>query len=96
MDGTPKQLKAPEPLPIPLNASHIQHLLDAIEDTRKEERVFPYCNKTGYNIIRRAWKYPHLFRLTRITKFIEMGYRISDIKSWTSLRADIMTLTLAL
>jgi len=40
-DGTPRQLKAPEPLPIPLNAPHIQYLLDAIEDTPKGERVFP-------------------------------------------------------
>jgi integrase len=87
-DGRPKKLKAPDPLPLPLDAPYMNLLLDALQSIKPDERIFPYCDKTGYNIVRRVWKYPHWFRLSRITNFIQKGYRIADIKSWTSLRSD--------
>jgi len=49
------------------------------------ERVFPYCDKTGYNIGRRAFKYPQLFRLSRITNFFLEGWTIAQVRSWTGL-----------
>ena len=36
-------------------------------------RLFPWCRKTGYNIVNRAFPsmYPHFFRMNRITKISE-------------------------
>lgn len=72
-------------LKLPLNAPYVSELRSFIEDTQKGERVFPYCDKTGYNIVRRAFKYPHLFRLSRITNFFLEGWTIAQVKSWTGL-----------
>jgi integrase len=37
------------------------------------DRLFPWCRKTGYNIVHRAFPsmYPHFFRMNRITKISE-------------------------
>jgi len=87
--GKPRKLKPPEPLPIPLDAPFIEELLWAIENTKIGELVFPYTTRTGYNIIRRAWKYPHYFRLSRITTFLsDKRFGLPEIKSWTSLTAS--------
>jgi len=72
-------------LKLPLNAPYVSELRNFIEDTRKGERVFPYCDKTGYSIVRRAFKYPHLFRLSRITNFFLEGWTIAQVRSWTGL-----------
>ena len=36
-------------------------------------RLFPFCRKTGYNIVNRVFPsmYPHFFRMNRITKISE-------------------------
>lgn len=86
-NGKPRKLKVPDPLPIPLSAPCMDEILYAIAQTEEEQRVWPYSVRTGYNIIRRAWKYPHYFRLSRITNFLKEGYTIPDIKSWTTLTA---------
>jgi integrase len=83
-----KRLKGSErtsTLNLPLTAPYMAELKEAIEKTKPHTRVFPYCKKTAYNIVRRVWKYPHLFRLTRITNFFMDGWKIPDIQSWTGL-----------
>jgi hypothetical protein len=60
-------------------------LKETIEVIKPGGRVFPYCRKSAYNIVRRAFKYPHLFRLSRITNFFLEGWTIAQIKSWTGL-----------
>jgi len=72
-------------LPLPLNATYVNELLEALGNTKPKKRVFPYCDKTGYNIVRRAFKYPHLFRLSRITNFFLEGWTIPQVHSWTGL-----------
>jgi integrase len=80
-------------LPLPLDAPFMDELKEAIEDTEQGERVFPYCPRTGYNIVSRAFKYPHLFRLTRITWFFSPhpelgrpgGFSIAEVRNWTGL-----------
>jgi len=39
----------------------------------QEGKLFPWCRKTGYNIVHRAFPsmYPHFFRMNRITKISE-------------------------
>jgi len=73
------------PLKIPIDALYVDELLSAIKDTQEHRRVFPYCLKTGYNIVARAFKYPHLFRLSRITNFFLEGWTIAQVRSWTGL-----------
>ena len=80
-----KHGKQTQVLKLPLNAAYVPELKDIIEATSKGERVFPYCDKTGYNIVRRVFKYPHLFRLTRITDFFMEGFTIAQVRSWTGL-----------
>jgi hypothetical protein len=63
----------------------VNELEDAVLDTKKGQRVFPYGSSTGYRIVRRAFKYPHYFRLSLITKFFQQGYTITEVRSWTGL-----------
>jgi integrase len=70
---------------LPLDKPYMNLLKEAIENTKPRERVFPYCGKTGYNIVTRAFKYPHLMRLTRITDFFRKKWDIASVKSWTGL-----------
>jgi integrase len=72
-------------LPLPHSAAYMNDLETAIEDTEPRSQVFPYSLKTGYNIVRRAFKYPHLFRLSRITNFFLEGWTIAQVHSWTGL-----------
>ena len=77
--------KETPPLSFTLKAPFMEDLKEAIENTRAHKRVFPYCSKTGYNIVARVFKYPHLFRLSRITWFLEHEWPISKVRSWTGL-----------
>ena len=71
------------PLPLPLSLPYLNELIHAIRYTKKGERVFPYCKRTGYNIIARVCHYPHYLRLNRITQFFQEGYNIAQVKNWT-------------
>jgi hypothetical protein len=73
------------PLKLPYSAPYALLLKEAIENTEPGKHVFPYSARTGYNIVRRAFKYPHLFRLSRITNFFLQGWTITQVKSWTGL-----------
>jgi integrase len=72
-------------LRIPLTAPFADKIWEAIECTGEGKRVWPYCPKTGYNIVNRVFKYPHLFRLSRITNFFLEGWTIAQVHSWTGL-----------
>jgi len=74
------------PLTIPKDFPFMADLLEAIEATEPGQRIFPYCRKTGYNAIDRAFGfYPHFFRLNRITNFFLAGWSIAQVHSWTGL-----------
>lgn len=80
-----KHSKETDPLAIPLEASYANLIWEAVQNTPKGKKVFEFSDKTAYNIVRRVWHYPHLFRLTRITDFFEQGRTITQLKSWTGL-----------
>ena len=80
-----KHSKQTDPLAIPLENPYVDLLVKAVQDTPKGEQVFPFSDRTAYNIIRRVWKYPHLFRLTLITDYLQQGRTIPEVKSWTGL-----------
>jgi integrase len=74
------------PLTIPRDAPFVNELVEAISETGKGKRIWPYCAKTGYNIVDRAFGfYPHFFRLSRITNFFLEGWTIAQVHSWTGL-----------
>ena len=73
------------PLKLPRGAPYMEELVKAIQYTRKGKQVFPYSDRTAYAIVRRVFKYPHLFRLSRITNFFAQGYTIDQVKNWTGL-----------
>jgi len=85
-----KHSKKTDPLPIPVDAPFVNVLIEAVENTPKGKKVFPFSDKTAYNIIRRVWKYPHHLRLTRITGFFENGVPITQVKSWTGLTLNAL------
>lgn len=71
---------------IPLKAPYADEIWYAVEHTEPGHRVWPYSDKTAYNIVRRAFNtYPHHLRLSRITKFFLKGYTIPQVHSWTGL-----------
>lgn len=77
--------KETDPLPLPLKAPFMNLLVEAVKDTKPKKRVFPYSARTGYNIVDRAFQYPHLFRLSRITWFLDHKWSLARIRSWTAL-----------
>lgn len=70
---------------VPLDAPYVNEIVLSLENTEKGQLVFPYCKKTGYNIVDRVFKYPHYFRLSRITNFFLDGWNIAQVRSWTGL-----------
>ncbi|MEM2514561.1 MAG: site-specific integrase [Candidatus Bathyarchaeia archaeon] len=72
------------PLNIPLNAPYVLDIWRVVKKTGKGERVFPFTDRTAYNIICRVFNtYPHHLRLSRITDFLMKGFNIAEVKSWT-------------
>jgi integrase len=73
-------------LKIPRTARYIDDLIFAIQNTSPNVRIFPFCPKTAWNIVERAYgSYPHHFRLSRITNFFQDGWSIAQVRSWTGL-----------
>lgn len=81
------------PLPLPKNAPFMDELIKRIEATEPEQAIFPFSDKTAYNIIDRVFFYPHHFRLSRITWFFmphpevnrPRGFSIPEVRSFTGL-----------
>jgi integrase len=74
------------PLKMPLNKPFMNLLKEQIEATAPGAKVFPFSDRTAYNIMRRAgFHYPHLLRLTRITDLFQQHFTIAQVKSWTGL-----------
>jgi len=73
------------PLKISLKKPFASSVATTVRNTRKGRRVFPYCRKTGYNIVSRVFYYPHHLRLTKITDLFEKGFTISQLRAWTGL-----------
>jgi len=72
------------PLKIPLQRLFANLLLEAVEETETREKVFPYCRATGYNIVARAFTYPHHFRLTRFSN-LAMKFSVLQLVNYTGL-----------
>lgn len=101
-----KHSKTTPPLPIPLKAPYVCELQDLIEKTKPGQKIFPSRargakegGKMGYRIILRAFnRYPHYFRLSRITWFFmshpeigrPQGFSIAEVKNWTGLTVNAL------
>lgn len=71
-------------IPLPRDAPFMNEVVKAVHHTRYGCRVFPYSDRTVYNIVHRVFHYPHLHRLSRITWLID-NYGILAARSWTGL-----------
>ncbi len=72
------------PLQLPLELPLMDNVVHVIKYTKKGERLFPFCSRTGYNIIDRYFNaYPHYFRLNRITQFLVEGFSLPEVMSWS-------------
>lgn len=71
------------PLFIPLRKPFALEIWNSVEQTQPKQRVWPYCRKTGYNIVDRVFYYPHYFRLSKITDLLKKGFPLIAVKSWT-------------
>ena len=80
-----KHSKETPPLEIPLEAAYVNTIIETLKHRQPKEFVWPYCRKTGYNIVKRVFHYPHYHRLSRITQFFLDGHTIAEVKSWTGL-----------
>jgi len=61
-----KGSKQTDPIPLPKEGA-LEWLCE------QEGELFPFCRKTGYNIVKRVFAqlYPHYFRMNRFTKVAE-------------------------
>ena len=70
---------------------YVDTIIEAVENTYPDLRVFPYSRTTGYNITNRVFKiYPHFFRLSRITRMLTDGWTIPEVRSWTGLTLNAL------
>jgi len=73
------------------NLPYVNEIGLAVKNTRDRKKVFPYCLKTGYNIVDRVFPmYPHFFRLSRITQMFNEGWTITEVRSWTGLTLNAL------
>lgn len=80
-----KRGKHTSPLKIPIDKPFANEIWTSVENTESGARVWPYCRKTGYNIVERILTYPHHLRLSKITSLFEKGFTISQVQNWTGL-----------
>jgi len=80
-----KHSKRTHPLEIPLTAPYVNTIAETLKNRKAKQKMWPYCRKTGYNIVKRVFEYPHYHRLSRITQFFLDGHTIAEVKSWTGL-----------
>ena len=67
----------------------VNDLIHIVNQTEPTERVFPYCRKTGYNIIKRCFDaYPHYLRFSVITNLLMWGWTIPEIKKQMGLSVE--------
>lgn len=72
------------PLPILRAREFVEEFVSYIESCEPNKRVFSFCPRTAYRIIDRAFgKYPHYFRLTKITMLFRKGFTIDQVRTWT-------------
>lgn len=82
------------PVEFPLTLHGISFIREVWMKTRKEKKLFPFCDKTGYRIIKRLFpkKTPHWLRHNRLTKLRKKRDRgeitTDNIKSFTGIRRD--------
>jgi len=89
-----KRGQAGGPVKLDLSKRGVPLIKQVWENTRKGQRLFPFCDKTGYRIIKKLnfKRTPHWLRYNRLTKLRkkrEAGdISIDDIKSFTGIRRD--------
>lgn len=87
-----KHSRKTEALRVNIHRPYILDILETIKQTPEGERLFCFNRVTGWRIVRKALKrYPHFFRLNRITNMFTPsrdkpnGYSIGEVRNFTGL-----------
>jgi len=91
-----KHGKETPPLKIKKRLPYVLDIWKAVEKAKPSSRVFPYSDKTAYNIMDRVLKYPHYERLNRITTFFKEKRNIAEVQNWTGLSLQALDFYLGL
>lgn len=90
-----KHSRNTEALSVPIDRPYVNEILETLEATPNNKRLFPYSRVTGWRIVRRALNvYPHFLRLNRITHLFmpspakPSGYSITEVRSFTGLTVN--------
>jgi integrase len=76
------------PLPMLKNKKYIDELEAYLKTKDTDEKLFNFSPSTAFRIVDRAFdKYPHYFRLTKITLLFRKGFTIDQVRSWTGHKA---------
>jgi len=81
-----KHSKRTPPLSVRLNRPFVDDIVKTVSKTKPTRRVWKFSRVTAWKIVRDTFdRYPHYFRLNRITNLFEKKYSVSKLKSWTGL-----------
>lgn len=91
----PKRLKHGKktpPISVGLDKPFVKEIVTTLEKTKPNSRLWDFSRVTGWKVVVRAFdRYPHYFRLNRITQLFSpsktrpSGYSVKEVKSWTGL-----------
>jgi integrase len=83
-----------ETIGLPLSLYGMDIVKEAWQKTKPKKLIFPFCDKTGYRIIKQLYpdKYPHWFRYNRATKIRRLidgkTFSLDDAKAFTGIKSD--------
>lgn len=81
-----KHSKTTSPLSVELNRPFVDEIVKSVERTNPNRRIWSWSRTTAWKIITKTFdRYPHYFRLNRITNLFDKGFKISQVQNWTGL-----------
>jgi integrase len=86
VDAPAKKGGKREPLEVDSDLPYVNLIIEQVEKTRKQKRVWNFTERTAIRIIKRALGekyYPHFLRLNRASFFLEdPNTTVPDMKAW--------------
>lgn len=78
-----KHGKETPPLPLDLTQPHMNLVLEQLEHTKRERKLFDFHRSTAWRHVKKGGLgYNHLARLSAITFFLKSGCSIAEVVNW--------------
>jgi len=75
-----------EPLEVPVNYPYVHLIIERLNKTKPNQRLWPFSSVTAWKVVKRAMGkkyYPHFFRLNRATRFLDdSSTTLPQMKAW--------------